>query len=87
MGLGDDGAVTYVQLDGHEHRPVEVQLDDGIWVPGFLEAYRQVEGVWSGLVRYSLTSAEAQRTWFEEPRIRGHSSTGEPPAPGRAGGS
>lgn len=37
--------MTYVQLDGHEARPVQVQLDDGIWAPGSLEGYRKVGGV------------------------------------------
>jgi hypothetical protein len=64
--------MTYVQLDGHEARPVEVQLDDGIWAPGLLEAYRKVEGVWSGFVRYSLGPDETHLGWFEEGRIRGH---------------
>jgi hypothetical protein len=26
--------------------PGEVQMDDGLWAPGFLEAYRKVQGVW-----------------------------------------
>jgi hypothetical protein len=64
--------VTYVQLEGHEHRPVEVQLDDGTWLEGYLEAYRQVEGVWSGFVRYGLGPGKTHLGWFEEPRIRGH---------------
>jgi hypothetical protein len=64
--------MTYVQLDGHEARPVEVQLDDGTWAPGFLEAYRKVEGVWSGYVRYSLGPDKTHLAWFEEGRIRGH---------------
>lgn len=66
--------MTYVQLDGNEARHVEVQLDDGIWVPGFLEASRKVEGVWSGYVRYSLTAGETHLGWFEEGRIRGRAS-------------
>ena len=44
--------MNYVRLDRHAACPVEVQLDDGIWATGFLEAYRKVEGVWSGFVRY-----------------------------------
>lgn len=67
--------MTYVELDGHEARPVEVQMDDGIWVPGFLEAYRKVEGVWSGYVRYSLGRDATHLGWFEEGRIRGHRET------------
>lgn len=64
--------MTYLQLDGHEHQPVQVRLDDGIWVDGVLEAYRKAEGVWSGYVRYSLVPGDTQLGWFEEPRIRGH---------------
>ncbi len=63
--------MTYHQLDGHDARPIEVQLDDGIWAPGFLEAYRKVEGVWSGFVRYSLAADQTHLGWFEEGRIRG----------------
>ena len=64
--------MTYVQLEPEEHRAVEVRLDDGIWVEGFLEAYRHVEGVWSGFVRYTLGPGETHLNWFEEGRIRGH---------------
>ena len=48
--------MTYHHLDGRDAQPVEVQLDDGTWAPGFLEAYRNVEGVWSGFVRYTRAS-------------------------------
>lgn len=66
--------MTYLELDGDgdEARPVEVQMDDGIWVPGSLEAYRKVEGVWSGFVRYTLAAGATQSGWFEEGRVRGH---------------
>lgn len=64
--------MTYVQLEDHEHQPVEVRLDDGIWVAGVLETYRQVEGVWSGYVRYTVAAGDTRHGWFEEPRIRGH---------------
>lgn len=64
--------MTYVEPDGHEHQPVQVQLDDGTWVEGSLEAHRKVEGVWSSCVRYSLGTGDTQLGWFEEPRIRGH---------------
>lgn len=63
--------MTYVALDADEHREVRVQLDDGLWVPGWLEAYRQVEGVWSGHVRYTLGVGRTHIGWFEEGRIRG----------------
>ena len=48
-------------------------MDDGLWVPGFIEAYRKVEGVWSGFVRYTLAPDATHLGWFEEGRIRGHS--------------
>jgi hypothetical protein len=64
--------VTYVELPPEEHRHVQVQLDDGLWYEGWLESYRKVEGVWSGLVRYAPEpGAEGELGWFEEPRIRG----------------
>jgi hypothetical protein len=62
--------LTYVELGPDEHRHVQVRLDDGIWVPGRLESYRKVEGVWSGQVRYSLGDDDLVE-WFEEGRIRG----------------
>ncbi len=37
----------------------------------WLEAYRKVEGVWSGYVRYSVRVGETYIGWFEEGRIRG----------------
>jgi hypothetical protein len=64
--------MTYVQLEAGEFRPVQVQMDDGVWAEGLLEGFRKVEGVWSGYVRYSLTPDETHHGWFEEPRIRGH---------------
>ncbi len=42
--------MTYVDLRPDDVRPVQVQLDDGIWVDGMLEAERKVEGVWQGWV-------------------------------------
>jgi hypothetical protein len=62
--------VSYVQLDPGEHRPVQVQLDDGRWVDGWLEAQRKVEGVWSAFVRYSTAPSETYLGWFEEGRVR-----------------
>jgi hypothetical protein len=64
--------MTYVDLRPEEHRAVQVQLDDGLWYDGWLEAYRQVEGVWAGYVRYSYQPGQNHLGWFEEPRIRGH---------------
>jgi hypothetical protein len=47
-GVPDDSPSIRYVVDADEHRPVEVQLDDGVWAEGFLEAYWHVEGVWSG---------------------------------------
>jgi len=62
--------VTYLDLRPDNVRPVQVRLDDGIWVDGMLEAERKVEGVWQGWVRYTLNGSESYIGWFEEPRIR-----------------
>jgi hypothetical protein len=62
--------MTYVDLRPDNVRPVQVQLDDGLWVDGMLVAERKVEGVWQGSVRYTLDSSEPFTGWFEEPRIR-----------------
>ena len=62
--------MTYVDLPPDDYRDVEVQTDDGLWHPGRLQAYRQVEGVWSAFVRYSTGPGENRLGWFEEPRIR-----------------
>jgi hypothetical protein len=64
--------VTYVDLPWERHRPVQVQHDDGTWCDGWLEAYRQVDAVWSAFVRYSTKPGVNYLGWFEEPRIRGH---------------
>lgn len=39
---------------------MQVRLDDGRWVDGWLEAQRKVEGVWSGYVRYSTAPSETR---------------------------
>jgi hypothetical protein len=62
--------MTYVDLPWDQPRPVQVQLDDGVWCDGYLESYRQVEGVWSGFVRYSTEPGVNYLGWFQEPRIR-----------------
>lgn len=36
--------MTYVALGPDEHREVRVQLDDGLWVPDWLVAYRKASG-------------------------------------------
>ena len=57
--------MTYHQLDGHDARPVEVQLDDGIWAPRFLEAYRKVEGATVARVRIPLFPRVVGRVGLE----------------------
>lgn len=64
--------MTYVDLPPDEYRPVQVQLNGGVWCDGYLESYRKVEGLWSGFVRYSTEPGVNYVGWFEEPRIRGH---------------
>ncbi len=64
--------MTYVELTPDDYRQVHVRTDDGLWLDGVLEGYRQVEGVWAGYVRYAPTPGQDLRGWFEEPRIRGH---------------
>jgi hypothetical protein len=67
--------MTYVQPNGSPRgwsMLVEVQLHNGRWVEGWLEAYCKVQGVWSGFVRYTLAPDATHLGWFEEERIRGH---------------
>lgn len=64
--------MAYVDLEPDDYRLVHVQLDDGRWCGGYLESYRQVDGVWSGFVRYSTEPGVNYLGWFEKPRIRGH---------------
>lgn len=53
------------------------RLDDGIWAPGFLEAYRKVEGVWSGFVRYTLGPDATHLGWFEQGGFGGTGQSGD----------
>ena len=70
---------TYVGLAPGNYREVQVQHSDGIWYPGLLEAYRNLDDVWEGYVSYSTESGETQLGWFEEDRIKG-GALGEPTA-------
>jgi hypothetical protein len=63
--------MTYVDLAPDDHRPGQVQFDAGRRCDGWLEAYRQVEGVWSGYVRYSTEPGVNYLGWFA--RMRGQS--------------
>ena len=46
--------MTYLDLPFETHRPVQVRLNDGVWCDEYLELYREIEGAWSGFVRYSM---------------------------------
>ena len=59
----------YVDLRPDDTRPVEVEWN-GSWYPGELEAYRRVDGVWFGWVRFTTGLAETRLGWFPEGRIR-----------------
>lgn len=58
--------MTYANLEPDEHRPVQVLIDDGRRLDGWLEAARKVEGVWSGYVRFTTAPSETRLGWFEE---------------------
>ena len=58
-------------VTGLKPRPVEVQLDDGTWVPGQLQAVVAVDGTWKGFVRYRERTAAEHLKWFDEERVRG----------------
>ena len=76
--------MTYVDLRPHHTREVQVLVEEETWVVGWLEAYQQLDGVWSGFVRYSRridrsgkSMTETYLGWFTEDRIR---------TPGNVGG-
>ena len=49
---------------------------DGTWVPGLLQATRQVDGTWKGFVRYRERTTAMHFRWFEEEQVRGSSASG-----------
>ena len=57
-------------VTGLQQRPVEVQMHDGTWVPGFLQATHRVNGTWRGFVRYSERTSATHFRWFEEQQVR-----------------
>lgn len=59
----------YVDLRPGDTRTVEVEWD-GSWYKGELQAYRRVDGQWSGWVRFTTGLAETRIDWFPEDRIR-----------------
>ena len=66
--------MTNVHLGQQHARPVQVLTAEGSWVDGWLEAYRKVEGVWSGFVRYSTAPSETYLGW-----VRGGTHAGRRP--------
>jgi hypothetical protein len=62
--------MSYVDLGTNDFQVVQVRLDNGQWAMGSLEGYRNVDGVWSGYVRYS-SGGQSHVDWMVESRIRG----------------
>jgi hypothetical protein len=62
--------VSYIDLRPDDTRPVKVLHDDGRWYDGELEAYRKIDGRWSGRVRYSVAIGAQHIGWFTEDRIQ-----------------
>ena len=56
---------------GLQQRPVEVQMHDGNWVPGYLQATRRRDGTWRGFVCYRVRTSAMHYRWFEEEQVRG----------------
>jgi hypothetical protein len=64
-------------VNGLQPRPVEVQMDNGTWVPGLLHAvHRGDDNTWKGFVRYHERTDAAHLRWFDEGRIRGAPAQG-----------
>ena len=63
--------MSYVDLAPNDFREVQVRLGNGRWARGSLEAYRTINGVWSGYVRYSTGPDQNHHDWLAEGRIRG----------------
>jgi hypothetical protein len=57
-------------VTGLQPRPVQVQMDDGTWVPGELTATHRFEGTWKGFVRYRERTNAAHFRWFDEAQVR-----------------
>lgn len=62
-------AMTYIDLRPDDAKLVEVLLDDGRRVEGWLEAWRQDGDGWRGWVRYSTGVAETRLGWFTAERL------------------
>jgi hypothetical protein len=60
----------YTHLRPEDYRPIQVH-HDGVWVDGWLEAYRRApDGTWAGYVRYTTAPAEQRIGWFTEDQLR-----------------
>ncbi len=66
--------LAFGQLHRVEHPQVEVEHSDGLWHPGSPEVYRQLQGVWSGYVRYRTSVSETRLGCFEKAVSFGFSS-------------
>ena len=58
-------------VTGPQQRPVEVQMHDGTWVLGYLQAAHRVDGTWRGFVRYREHTSAMHFRWFAEEQVRG----------------
>ncbi len=58
-------------VTGLKPRAVTVQMDDGTWVPGDLQAVHRGDGTWKGFVRYRERTNVSHLRWFDESRVRG----------------
>ena len=58
------------QLNRTEYRSAVVQLENGSWVLGTLEAFRPTQGSWMGFVRYKLLDGKKRVQWMTADRIR-----------------
>jgi hypothetical protein len=59
-------------VTGPQPDRVEVQLDNGTWVHGDLQAIHRADGTWKGFVRYCERTEASHLRWLKEGRIRGH---------------
>jgi hypothetical protein len=58
-------------LKAQERQRVEVRTEDRLWVIGYLEATREIDGDRAGLVRYRTVSGDPRIEWVGEDRLRG----------------
>lgn len=58
-------------VTGLQPRRVEVQMSNGTWVPGELQAIHRVDGTWKGFVRYRERTSASHLRWFDEEHVRG----------------